>query len=189
MTIVVDVDNILNNLTERALSIYNKRYGKSIQITDITAYNFHDCMQAEDADAIVELFQEKELWDSLSPLSGSQKGLKRLIDCGHDIYLATATHPNNFVWKVEWLKKYFPFISPSRIIRIVNKGLLTCDIMVDDCLGNLMTCSCHRVTIDYPWNRDKNKSYVYDIHRAKSFSEVVDIINTIERKENEEWNM
>jgi 5'(3')-deoxyribonucleotidase len=129
------------------------------------------------------------VWNSLTPLPGSQKGLKRLVECGHDIYLATATHPNNFAWKVEWLKRYFPFIHPARIIRIVHKGLLKCDVMIDDSLGNLMESSCHRIAIDYPWNQDKRKSYVYDIHRAKNFSEVIDIINDIERKENEEWEM
>lgn len=189
MTIVVDVDNVLNNLTEKALYVYNKRNGKNIQLTDITAYNFHDCLPKEDADAIVDLFQEKELWDSLSPLAGAQKGLKRLVECGHDIYLATATHPNNFVWKVEWLKKYFPFINQAHIIRIVHKGMLKCDVMVDDSLGNLIDSSCHRIAIDYPWNQDKRKAYVYDIHKAKNLSEVVDIVNNIERKENEEWNM
>ena len=189
MILVVDVDNVLNNLTEKALMLYNQRHSRHIKLADITAYNFHECLPKEDADAIVEMFKEKELWDSLTPLVGTQKGMKRLIECGHDIYLATATHPSNFAWKVEWLKKYFPFISPARIIRIVNKGLLACDVMVDDCLGNLIASSCHRIAIDYPWNQDKRKSYVYDIHRAKNFSDVVDIINDIERKENEVWNM
>lgn len=186
MIICVDIDNVLNNLAERTLALYNEASGKNIQISDITAYRFDECLSNEDANGLIELFSQQELWESLVPLFDSQWGLKTLVNSGHEVYLATATHPENFAWKIEWVKKYYPFIRTNNVIRIVNKGLLRCDLMVDDCLDNLISNMCHRVCLDYPWNRDATKEFAYDIVRAYNWQDIVNIINTIERKD-EEW--
>ena len=110
MIIVCDIDGVLNNLTEKVLELYNSRTGKKIQQSDITAYNFSECLPKEDADGICKLFQEKELWDSLTPLPHSQKCLKTLVNQGHKVIVATATDPINFEWKCQWMKYHFPFI-------------------------------------------------------------------------------
>ena len=108
MRIACDIDGCINNLVDKTLEMYNAETGKNIQISDITAYNFYDCLPKDDADGIIRLFQRKDLWDSLSPAHNSQKGLKTLINRGYKVYLATATDPNNFAYKTEWLCAYFP---------------------------------------------------------------------------------
>lgn len=185
MTIITDIDGVLNDLIPKTLDLYNSRNGTNIKLKDIAAYNFSDCLSQQDADGIVELFKEKELWDSLMPTLDSQWGLKLLANEGHDIYLATATLPENFPWKVEWIKRHFPFINTDNIICIKNKGLLKCDVMIDDCLDNLISNICERIVIDCPWNRDKKKEYAYDIQRAYDFHDVINIIHKMEEKENE----
>ena len=182
MIIMCDIDGVLNNLAERTIEVYNSRNGKNIQVSDITSYSFFDCLSHEDAQGIVSLFKEKSLWDSLKPLPGSQNTIKQLIKKGHQIYLATATDPVNFEWKIEWLKQYFPFIPSDNVIRIMDKSLLKCDVLIDDCLDNLTSTFCERIIIDYPWNQSKTKDYAYDIKRAYSWDDIVDIINDIERK-------
>lgn len=57
--------------------------------------------------------------------------------------------------------------------------------MIDDCLDNLTSNICERIVINHPWNQNKTKEYVYDIHRAYSFKDVVNIIKKIERKDME----
>lgn len=186
MTIVCDIDGVLNDLVGKTLLLYNKRHNKNIKLDDIITYQFSKCLPQEDADSICELFKEKELWDSMEPLPYSQKGLKTLIEQYHDVYLATATHPINFPWKVEWIQKYFPFVNTDNIICIKNKGLLKCDVMIDDCLDNLISNICDRVVIDAPWNRSTSKDFAYNIHRAATWHDVINIIDDIERK-NREW--
>ena len=110
MIICFDIDNVMNDLTEKTIALYNVQTNKNIQMSDLTTYNFYDCLSKEDADGIVALFKDKELWDSLKPLSQSQESLKRLIKQGHRIFLATATDPINFEWKCEWLSRYFSFL-------------------------------------------------------------------------------
>ena len=185
MIICVDIDNVLNNLTEKTIELYNALSDKNIQMSDITTYSFAECLPQEDADAIIELFQKQELWDALSPLSDSQWGLKTLLNTGHEIYLATATHPDNFAWKVAWIEKQYPFIDTHNIIRIVNKNLLKCDVMIDDCLDNLIGNMCERICFDYPWNRDDSKDFAYDVIRVYNLKDITNIINDMERKDRE----
>lgn len=187
MIIICDIDNICNNLTEKTLEIYNSRSDKNIQITELTSYSFADCLSKEDANAIIALFKEKKLWNSLSPIAGAVNGLKALIKQGHQIYLATATDPINFAWKVEWMKKNFSFINADNIIRIMDKSLIKADVIIDDHLDNLVNNTAHRICLDYPWNRDEKKDFVYDIHRAHNWKEIIVAINEIERKDIE-WD-
>lgn len=187
MIIVCDIDNICNNLTEKTLELYNSRSGKSVQMSDLTTYNFADCLPKEDADAIISLFKEKKLWNSLTPIAGASNGLKTLIKQGHRIYLATATDPINFAWKVEWIKKNFSFINADNIIRIMDKSLLKADIIIDDHLDNLVGNTAYRICLDYPWNRDERKDFIHDICRVHNWKEIVSAVNNIERKD-EEWD-
>ena len=186
MIIICDIDNLINNLAEKTIEVYNSCTNKDIQFSDITSYNFYDCLPKEDADGIVSLFKKKSLWDSLKPLEGSQGGLKKLIKKGHRVYLATATDPVNFEWKIDWLKQYFPFISEDNVIRIMDKSLLKADVIVDDCLDNLIGNFAERVVLDYPWNQNELKDYAYSIRRAYTFNDIVNIINDIE-KEMKKW--
>ena len=112
--------------------------------------------------------------------------MKTLIADGHEVYLATSTDYENFSWKVEWIEKYFPFISKNNVICIHNKELLKCDIMIDDCLDNLINNTCKRIVIDHPWNQDEIKEQKYDIYRAYNFKDVIEIIQNMEGSE-EEW--
>lgn len=186
MIIACDIDNILNDLTEKTLEVYNSRSGKNIQLVDIVTYSFCDCLPHKDAEGIVSLFKEKALWDSLRPLPDSQRALKQLIKQGHQIYLATATDPVNFEWKIEWLKQHFSFIPSDNVIRIMDKSLLKVDVLIDDCLDNLISSFTDRVCLDYPWNQSASKDYVYNIRRAFGWNGIVNIINNIE-KEMKEW--
>lgn len=186
MIICLDIDNVMNDLTEKAIALYNSRTNHNIQISDITTYNFYDCLSKEEADGIIALFKEKALWDSLRPLLNSQNAIKQLLKKGHRVYLATATDPINFEWKIEWLKQYFAFIPSDNVIRIMDKSLLRCDVLVDDSLDNLTSVFCERVVLDYPWNQSTSKDYAYGIQRAYSWNDVINIINNIE-KEMKEW--
>jgi 5'(3')-deoxyribonucleotidase len=186
MILIFDIDGILNNLVEKTLELYNSKNKKNIKFSDIISYNFYDCLSKEDADGVVKLFKEKSLWDSLKPLEGSQNGLKQLIKKGHKLYLATATDPINFEWKIAWLKQYFPFIPEDNVIRIMDKSLLKADIIIDDCLDNLINSFAERITLNYPWNQNELKDYAYNIRRAYCWPDIINIINDID-KEMKKW--
>ena len=187
MIIAVDFDNILNNLTEKVLEIYNAQSRKNIKMTELTAYNFYDCLPKDDADGIVKLFKNKNMWDALSPIEGSRDGLQKLIDAGYRVYIVTATAPENFAWKISWLKKYFPFFNSDNVIRMKDKSLFKCDIMIEDFYDQLIKNKlCHKVILDYPWNIDEAKDWVHGTHRCKNWKEIVEVVKKI-KDEVAEW--
>ena len=186
MVIAVDIDSTLNDLTHKVIALYNSRTEKNIQMSEITTYDFHNCLDYEDANAIVELFKDRELWDSLEPLPDSQWGIEMLQNLGHKVIFATATHECNFEWKCKWLVKHYELENTNDIIRIMDKSLLRCDIMVDDSIENLIHNPCERICLDYPYNRDERRDHIYDIRRAYNWRDIIRIINQID-KENEEW--
>lgn len=186
MIIMCDIDGVLNNLTQAAIDIYNEHTGGNLKMDDITSYNFEECLPVDVTSKILGLFKLKEFWSNLYPVEGSQKYLRQLIKNGHQVYLATATDPINFEWKCQWIRQYFNFIPMDNIIRIMDKSLLKCDIMIDDCLDNLTGNICERICLDYPYNRDSSKDYSYDIYRANNWRDIVGFVNEIERKM-EKW--
>lgn len=188
MRIACDIDGVLNDLTPKTLDMYNSYTGKNIQMSDITTYDFYECLPKEDADGIIELFKEQALWNSLEPLADSQWGVQTLVDSGHKVIIATATHESNFAFKCNWMQKYFPMINTDDIVRIYDKSLLNIDVMIDDCLSQLTKSVCERICLDYQYNRNSIKDMAYDIHRCHSWLEIIKSIESIERKMTE-WKM
>lgn len=186
MIVALDLDCVINNLMEKTLEFYNTHNNKNIQMSDLTSYNFYDCLKKEDADGIIKLFKNKALWDSLTPINGARDGLKKLVDDGHKVYIVTATAPENFAWKIQWIKKYFPFFNPNNVIRMMDKSLMQADVIIDDCLDQLLAHKmCDRICLDYPWNRNIT-DFIYDIRRCQNWKEILEAVNQI-KKEKEEW--
>ncbi len=188
MVVIVDIDSTLNDLVQKTILLYNSRNGKNIQMSDIIAYDFYDCLSYEDATAMEELFKDKELWDSLEPLPDSQWGIETIRSLGHKVVFATCTHECNFGWKCSWMIERFNLVNSDDIIRIMDKSLLRGDVIIDDCLDNLIRSPCERICLDYPYNRDERLDYIYDIKRAYNWKDIINIIKNIER-ENEKWRV
>ena len=186
MRICVDVDDILCNLVSTGVKLYNAKMNKNIALSDITSFHLHECLDCKDADGIVEIFNSNDIYNHLKPIPDSQWGLETLVNQGHHVFLATATPYRSFANKVEWVCEHFTCITPQDIVCIQDKSVINCDIMVDDKLDNLTKNLCERIVLDYPWNRDKDKDFVYDIIRTYGWKDIVNIINELERKD-KEW--
>lgn len=183
MTICIDVDGVLNNLMEVTLKIFNERYKKSYQIEDVKTYNMEDCFEPEDAKLLQKLFTESDIWNKVRPIKGSQDALQKLIRDGHQIYLVTDNHPNTYGEKVAWIKRFFPFIESSKIVCMKDKWMFRCDIMIEDNYQTLLAKPYYyRILVDHPWNQSA-KDYVYDVHRCKSWGQIIDVINKLNVEE------
>ena len=184
--IAIDFDSTLFPTMEKVLEIYNKRHNANIELSQITMYNLHDNFETSIADELIELFVEKDVYSCLQPYKGAVRAVKALIEQGHEIYIATSTDVRNMEWKEELLQKYFPFIPKKNLIRIHNKALLNVDVLVEDKLDNLKNTFADRVCFSQPWNVDDDADYIYSIYRIHHWGEIINVINTTERKE-KEW--
>ena len=182
MIIYVDLDQTLNDLVPKTLALYNALTSKNIQMSDITTYYIDNCLPKEDVDKIYELWGKRELWDTLEPLPDSQWGIETLVNTGHKVIIATTTYKEQFEWKLQWLSNHFPMINPSDVIRINDKSLLRGDVLIEDNLDNLTKSTCERICLDYPYNHDKDKDWVYEIYRVHNWKEIVKAVNNIDKE-------
>lgn len=174
------------DLVPTGIKLYNAEMGKNIALDDITSFHLHECLDPQDADMILNIFEGQTIYNYLSPIQDAQWGLETLIKQGHRVFLATATPYRGFANKVDWVCKHFTCVTPHDIICIQDKSILNCDVMVDDKLDNLTKSVCERVVLNYPWNISTSKDYAYDIYRCYNWADIVNTINKIERKY-EEW--
>lgn len=187
MVIVTDVDGVLNNLMDVVLTEYNKKYHAHYAIKDITTYNLDECFEPNVAKHMKELFTSSAVWNKVKPTSGAHNALQKLINGGHQVYLATDHNPSTYGDKVAWIRRFFPFIEASKIICIKDKWILRADIMIEDNLQTLLAKPYyHRILIDHPWNHESEyKDYAYDVHRCKNWDEVLNAINKITEMESD----
>lgn len=186
MIVAIDFDETLFPTLAKVLDIYNKRNNATLTLEQLTAYNLYECLDANVADKILELFCNSEVYNNLQPYAGAVKAIKTIINNGHEVYIATSTDLRNLVWKEQLLQRYFPFIPKDNLIRIYNKKLLNVDVLIEDNLDNLAETFADRICFNQPWNQSPSKDFAYNIHRAYSWDDIINIINDIERNM-KEW--
>lgn len=186
LRIAIDFDQTLFPTFERVLEIYNKNHGTEFNIEAIPAYNLYECFEQSVAEEMIEMFCDEEVYRGLQPYKGASRVIKTLIEHGHEVYIATASDPQNMAWKEQLLRQYFPFVPKDNLILIHNKKLLNVDVLVDDNLDNLIQTFADRVCFDQKWNRSSTKDEAYSIYRIHHWGEFTEVINKIERR-NKEW--
>lgn len=96
----------------------------------------------------------------------------------YDIYIITATYPQNAKVKIDWLIKNYPAIDIKNIIITHNKQMIDVDLLVDDYEKNLIGGNYSKILLDYPWNRNINDKE-YGILRVRNWNEIYKGICTL----------
>ena len=198
MIIACDVDNVLNNLTESVLKVYNSDYNDNLKIEDIKSYGIEDYVKPEFKKDFPSLFLDKRVWKGISVIPGCVEVLKKWYDKGHEIYFVTATNTENMHKKAEWLQRTFPFMDVKKnLICMQKKQMLggNIDVLIDDCISNLDNGEYHTIVFDYPWNNQEEYrvpksflNYRFQSHRAYCWE---DIDRALQEIDNYiiEWNI
>lgn len=185
MVICIDCDNVLNNLQEVAINVLNEKYDTSYSLNDFNKYNVSECMNKEDAIKITNIYHESGIYDLVKPVSGAHNAIQKLIRAGHDVYIVTYSFSDIFDEKCSWIKYHFPEIDDAHIVAMKHKWLFKCDVMIEDCFETLVEKPYyHRICFDQPWNRYE-KDYIYGVHRAANWKDVVSAVNEINKEESD----
>lgn len=137
LTILVDVDNVLEDLNTAWVNAVNLKYGTSVRPNDIVEWEIQKFFPTLTRSQVYSPLHTKELWEGLEPLRDSQKYLERLINDGHKVVVVTSCHPDTIAYKYRFLSKYFPFISFTNVITASQKQLIRGDVLIDDAPHNL----------------------------------------------------
>ncbi len=183
MVIMVDVDDVICNLQETVVKLFNKRFKTNYTLNDFTEYDIMNILPTHDALAMRDIYGESGLYDRVKPIPGAQETLEKLINLGHQVYLVTAAVPTTYGEKVAFIKRFFPYIDESHIVSMKHKWLFKCDVMIEDNLQTLLAKpNYHRICFDSPWNQT-NKDWVYGIHRCHNWNDILVAVNKISELE------
>jgi 5'(3')-deoxyribonucleotidase len=179
MVICIDVDDVICNLQETVVELFNKRYGANYKLSDFTEYDIMNVLPTQDAIVFRDIYGEPGLYDKVKPMPGAQKALEKLVHCGHQVYLVTAAIPKTYGEKVAFIQRFFPCIDEAHIICMKNKWLLNCDVMIEDKLQTLLNGRhYHRILMNQPWN-SYSKDWIYGVNRCNNWDEILEVVNQI----------
>lgn len=153
LTILIDMDDTIENLVEVWVKILNYKYGTNVRYIDVNDWDIKKCFPKLTEAQISEPLSMEGLWKMVQPFPGASKYIKRLIDDGHKVYIVTASSPETIKMKLDLvLFKYFPYLTYKDVIVTSNKQMIRGDVMVDDAPHNLINGSYLRILKDSPPN-------------------------------------
>lgn len=183
LTIMIDIDGVLNTLDTTVIEVYNEDSGDSLSPQDITEYHIEKFVKPEYRENFKNYFLDKRVWQRINVIDGCQDVIKKLWGEGYNIIFVTKTECENLVKKRNWLNRTFPFIGANNMRKILfsapNKQLIRADIAIDDSLDNLLgDRTYYSICYDKPYNQTNKPIPMFT--RAYNWQNIYDSIKMIE---------
>ena len=179
LTILVDMDNTIENLTEVWVKYLNEKYGTEVDCNKLRVYSMTDSFPTLTSEEVYGVLSEQELWNRVCPIEFASECLKRLIDAGHEVYIVTATDYRIMQMKMDTvLFKYFPFLSWDNVIITSQKYLINGDVIVDDCVQYIEKFDGVKILVDMPYNHCYD-DLEHGVFRCHDWKDIESIINCI----------
>jgi len=175
LTILVDIDDVLNNLLDRWVALLNKKYNLNANAQDLKVWNVQGIYPTLTVEAVYRPMYENEIWAMLSPRPTSVEYIKKMIDDGHDVIIVTAAVYQTLPAKMDWLFAAFPFLSWDNVIIARRKQLIKADVLIDDGIHNLEGGAFFKILMDSPNNRhyDAAANGMVRVHTIKEAYEAI----------------
>lgn len=177
LTILVDMDDTVEDLLSAWVSYLNAKHGTSVQKDDVAQWDISKSFPTLSKKQVYEPLYLDDFWLSVKPIDGAAEALQRLMADGHQVLIVTTSSYETLRTKMEEvLFKYFPFLSWDDVIITSRKQLVNGDVLVDDGPHNLEGGQYLRVLMDAPHNRAYNTESNGMI-RVYNWSEAYDVIS------------
>lgn len=178
-TILVDIDDTIENLCQVWCELLNERYGTNVRYTDISTWDISRFFPTLTKEQVFEPLHGEEIWYRLRPLEGAVEYLRKLIDDGFQIYLCTTTDYRNIRQKFEAvIMRFFPFIRWNQVIVASNKQMIRADFLIDDGIHNLEGGEYHKILMTAPHNLSYDAE-ANGMHRVYSWEETYRLVRRL----------
>ena len=155
ITLLVDMDDTIENLLLAWTEWLNNMYGTSVNADDITGWEVQKFFPSLTKDDVYAPLYEDEFWKTVQPKEDAVRYLAHIKELGFKLYICTNSNYQTIRRKLEYIiDRYFPFISWCNVITICNKQLLNADILVDDGVHNLIGGSYKKILMTASHNKD-----------------------------------
>jgi 5'(3')-deoxyribonucleotidase len=131
--IAVDMDEVLADALGELIRRYNAEFNERLTVQDMWGNWMVNVLPASRQDRLSAYLQEDDFFEDLKVMPDSQRVVERLSQhC--EIFIATAAmeFPKSFGPKYRWLRRHFPFLSPTHFVFCGDKSILHADYLIDD---------------------------------------------------------
>lgn len=175
-TILVDMDDTIENLVDAWINYLNNQYNYSINPEEVVEWNISCYYPTVSEDRLYEPLTNREFWKTVTPKQDAIEYLNKLKKDGYEIKIVTASHFGTIQYKMEEvLFRYFPFIPWKDVVIISDKTLLKGTCLVDDGLHNLIGGDYDRILYDTPHNRNIDDK-LFHLTRLSNWKEIYEYI-------------
>ena len=162
LTILVDMDDTLEDLCTPWVQYLNEKYGTVVTTDDIKDWHIAKVFPTLTREQVFEPLATEKFWERVKPLPKAYENICKLKYDGHRIFIVTASDPIiSIPMKLEKvLFRYFPFFSCNDVIITAQKQMIRGDILVDDASHNLENGNYKRILMNAPHNRFFNEKSI-----------------------------
>lgn len=179
LTVLIDMDDVLENLSEVWIQILNERHGTSVQPEDIKEWDMTKAFPSLTRDEVFMPLYEEPTWMRVTPRPGAQEAVTKLKEDGHELIVVTASHPNTVRYKLNHvLFKYFPEITYDQVVITSKKQLICGDVLIDDNPSNLEGAAYAGILMTQPHNLSYNIRTEW-IKRAHTWGEAYELVHQL----------
>ena len=176
--ILIDMDDTITNFLEEVINEYNKTYGTSHSIDEVTEWVIPSSFEY----GLFSVLELTNILTMITPKLDSIEYINKWIDEGYDVFIVSdcCNRYQSYRDKLKWLKTYIPKFDLSHFIPCKEKYVISGDVLIDDNLDNLEKWSLHNpYGMDLLMTAQHNKG-IQDERRIYSFEEANDLIKTMQ---------
>ena len=181
-TIMLDMDDVI---TVHGLShLIEKFLGEKLEETENTTYYRQDLLGDKKED-FFKFFVTQNLYDNVDIVDNCKETLEEICKY-YDVYITT-----DYIWrdvpdyagdnmrnKFNFLNKNFPFLDRRKYIFTGSKGIVRCDIRIDDKIENLIGDDSDKYLFTAYHNKTitKEELDILGVVRVDSWLELAEIL-------------
>ena len=174
----VDLDDVLDSLFMTWVKELCRKTGQYVDPYFISTWNFRHYFDGLSEENYFAPLGNKEFWNKVEPIPGSELGMKFLLDNFEKVYIVTATSKETMPIKIDWLHGHFPFFDTRNIIRTSVKQNAEVDVLIDDYPNNLVNARYESILLRKPYNKEFADQMAADkgIYVANNWEEICGLI-------------
>lgn len=176
LTILIDMDDVLEDLVGCWISELNRKHGTTVTIEDVTDWKIAKFFPTLSSEELYAPLFDPDMWSRLEAMPNAPEIVRRLVDDGHTIRVVTATHYGTVLPKMKRFLSMYPFLKWEDVIIASDKSMIVGDVIIDDGTHNLETASCAKILFDRPHNRSYDAE-ANGMIRVKSWEEIYAVIS------------
>ncbi len=157
MVILVDIDGVCANLSQRWVQWYNDKYHDVLTPADFTSWRMEDHVKPACGSSVYDFLRIPGIYRQVQPIEGAREGVEALRLAGHRVVFVTSTPLEQQGEKLIWLSSH-GFLRTNRgfskdYIEASDKSLVSGAVLIDDAVHNLETSPCPlKVLFNAPHN-------------------------------------